>query len=92
MLVKGLNDSVEDARKLVRCLARLKVKINLLPLNPHDKTDLEPPDDDTVQRFRQVLIDKGMTAIVRKRKGADIGAACGQLLADEEDADTDAIG
>jgi 23S rRNA (adenine2503-C2)-methyltransferase len=80
VLVKGINDSGADARALVRRLSKLKVKVNLLPLNPHDKTDLEPPDEVVVERFRQILLDKGMTAILRKRRGADIGAACGQLL------------
>lgn len=80
VLVKGKNDSDAHARKLVKLLMPLRVKVNLLPLNPHDLTDLEPPDDARVAAFQQVLIEKGLTAIVRKRRGADIGAACGQLL------------
>lgn len=80
VLVGGVNDSDAQARELVRLLSSLRVKINLLPLNPHDLTDLEPPDDARVEAFQQILISKGLTAIVRKRRGADIGAACGQLL------------
>jgi 23S rRNA (adenine2503-C2)-methyltransferase len=80
VLVKGINDSDAQARALVRLLSELRVKVNLLPLNPHDLTELEPPDGARVVAFQRVLIDKGLTAIVRRRRGADIGAACGQLL------------
>jgi 23S rRNA (adenine2503-C2)-methyltransferase len=80
VLIAGINDTDQHARELVRLLSRLKVKINLLPLNPHDKTELCPPSSDRVQSFQKILQDKGLTAIVRKRRGADIGAACGQLL------------
>lgn len=80
VLIHGINDSDRHARDLVRLLSRLRVKINLLPLNPHDKTDLSPPTQDRTLAFQKILVDKGLTAIVRKRRGADIGAACGQLL------------
>jgi len=81
VLVKGVNDSDRHARNLVRLLSPLRVKINLLPLNPHDRTELEPPDEERILAFQKILIDKGLTAILRRRRGADIGAACGQLLA-----------
>jgi 23S rRNA (adenine2503-C2)-methyltransferase len=80
VLIGGVNDTDRHARELVRLLSRIRVKINLLPLNPHDKTELLPPTDERVLAFQKVLIDKGLTAILRKRRGADIGAACGQLL------------
>ncbi len=80
VLVKGVNDGDRDAAQLVKLLSRLKVKVNLLPLNPHDKTDLEPPSPKRVQAFQQVLIDKGVSVFLRRRRGEDIGAACGQLL------------
>lgn len=81
VMVKGVNDSDGAARRLAKLLAPLKVKVNLLPLNPHDLTDLMAPDDDRVAAFQQILIDKGLSVFLRKRRGADIGAACGQLLA-----------
>jgi len=81
VLVKGINDSDADARRLVKLLAKLKVKINLLPLNPHDKTDLLPPSDARIFAFQKILLSKGVSAFLRKRRGADINAACGQLLA-----------
>ncbi len=83
VMVKGINDRDSDARNLVRLLSRLRVKINLLPLNPHDLTDLEPPDGARVEAFQQILISKGVSAFMRRRRGADINAACGQLLAIE---------
>ncbi len=81
VLVAGINDSEADARRLVRLLAPLRVKINLLPLNVHDKTELKPPSDAAVLRFQKLLTDKGLSVFLRKRRGDDIGAACGQLLA-----------
>ncbi len=80
VMVKGINDAPDMARKLVRLLSPLKVKVNLLPLNPHDRTDLEPPDADAVARFQEILMAKGLSVFLRKRRGEDIGAACGQLL------------
>lgn len=79
VLVKGINDSEEQARKLVLLLSPLRVKINLLPLNPHDKTDLQPPSDETAAHFQKILTDKGLSVFLRKRRGDDINAACGQL-------------
>ncbi len=81
VLVKGINDSDGDARNLVRLLSSLKVKVNLIPLNPHDKTDLMPPDEGRVAAFQKILTSRGVSAFLRKRRGADINAACGQLLA-----------
>jgi 23S rRNA (adenine2503-C2)-methyltransferase len=80
VLVQNVNDSIRDAKELVKLLSSLRVKVNLLPLNPHDKTDLQPPSDERVSAFQDVLLDKGVSAFVRKRRGADIGAACGQLI------------
>jgi 23S rRNA (adenine2503-C2)-methyltransferase len=81
VLIKYVNDSISDARELVRLLSHLRVKINLLPLNPHDRTDLLPPDEATVLAFQNALIQKGMSVYLRRRRGDDISAACGQLLA-----------
>lgn len=83
VLVKGVNDSDAHARRLVKVLSRLRVKINLLPLNPHDLTDLVAPDEERVLAFQEILTSKGVSAFLRKRRGDDINAACGQLLAIE---------
>jgi 23S rRNA (adenine2503-C2)-methyltransferase len=81
VLVGGVNDSVKDAKKLAKLLSQLPVKVNLMPLNPHDCTDLKPPEERRVLAFQKALVDKGISAFLRRRRGADIGAACGQLLA-----------
>lgn len=80
VLVGGVNDSKKDASDLVKLLSPLRVKVNLLPLNPHDKTDLQPPSEQSVLAFQNVLVQKGVSAFLRRRRGDDIGAACGQLL------------
>ncbi|MBN2341492.1 MAG: 23S rRNA (adenine(2503)-C(2))-methyltransferase RlmN [Deltaproteobacteria bacterium] len=85
VLVKGVNDSDEDARNLVRLLNPIPVKVNLLPLNPHDLSDMEPPDDVRVAAFQQILVSKGISVFMRKRRGDDIKAACGQLLGKKEE-------
>jgi 23S rRNA (adenine2503-C2)-methyltransferase len=78
-LVRGQNDSLDDARALVRLLKGLKVKVNLIPMNPIDASALGPSAWDTVDAFQRVLYDHGVATFVRRRKGADIAAACGQL-------------
>jgi 23S rRNA (adenine2503-C2)-methyltransferase len=80
VLIKGVNDSLETAAKLVRLLSPLRVKVNLLPLNRHDKTVFEPPDEATILKFQNVLVEKGVSVFLRKQRGDDISAACGQLL------------
>ncbi len=84
VLVKGINDSQEHALRLVKLLDGLRVKINLLPLNPHDKTSLLPPSDNVVDKFQKTLVNKGLSVFLRKRRGDSINAACGQLLAEPD--------
>jgi len=79
VLLKDLNDTPQDAHRLVRLLEGIPVKINLLPLNPHDRTSYLPPSANSVQRFQRILHDKGMNALLRTPRGQDIAAACGQL-------------
>jgi 23S rRNA (adenine2503-C2)-methyltransferase len=81
VLVAGVNASEAQAAALARRLEGLRVKVNLIPFNQHQACDLTPPAADAVERFQRVLLDRGVTAIVRKERGADIGAACGQLVA-----------
>ena len=83
VMVRGINDGEDHAKRLVKLLSPLRVKVNLLPLNPHDKTELLPPSDEAVERFQKILVDKGLSVFLRKRRGDDINAACGQLLAVE---------
>ena len=78
VLLGGFNDSPEDARRVVRLLANLRAKVNLIPWNPGD-LPYEEPDAARVEEFRRVLADKGVPAFVRYSRGQDVMAACGQL-------------
>ena len=81
ILMKGVNDSLDDARRLAKLLRPVKAKINLIPFNEHPGSDFKRPDDAHISRFQELLADKHYTVIVRHSKGQDIGAACGQLRA-----------
>ncbi|MFC1839189.1 23S rRNA (adenine(2503)-C(2))-methyltransferase RlmN [Thermodesulfobacteriota bacterium] len=79
ILIKGVNDSPGDALKMVKLLKGLRAKINLIPMNPGPDPAMQPPSNDVILRFQEVLTDNKFTAIIRKSKGQDIMAACGQL-------------
>jgi 23S rRNA (adenine2503-C2)-methyltransferase len=79
ILIKGLNDSVDHARRLAKLLAPLKAKINLIPFNPSDNSEFERPSETSIQAFQAVLLGKHYTSVVRYSKGQEIMAACGQL-------------
>ena len=81
ILIKGINDSREDALKLVKLLAPIRAKVNLIPFNEHEASDFKRPEPKQIIAFLQILLDRDMTAMIRKSKGADISAACGQLKA-----------
>jgi 23S rRNA (adenine2503-C2)-methyltransferase len=80
VLLEGVNDTPEDARRLARLLAGMKAKVNLIPLNPAPGIEFTRPSDERVERFAQILADRHMTVSVRKSRGRDIRAACGQLI------------
>jgi 23S rRNA (adenine2503-C2)-methyltransferase len=80
VLLKGVNDSPEDARRLVKLLHGIKGKVNLLPLNEAAGIPFERPPDERVNRFAQILAERGVTVSVRRSRGRDIRAACGQLI------------
>jgi 23S rRNA (adenine2503-C2)-methyltransferase len=79
VLLKGINDSVDDARRLVKVLHGLKAKINLIPFNPWPGCTLQAPDPKNVLAFEERLKESPFTVMLRKEKGKDILAACGQL-------------
>ncbi|MDY0163117.1 23S rRNA (adenine(2503)-C(2))-methyltransferase RlmN [Desulfobotulus sp.] len=79
ILIQGVNDSLQDARRLARCLNGIKAKINLIPFNEHPGSTFQRPVESHIHAFLKILLDKGYTAIIRWSKGEDIGAACGQL-------------
>ena len=75
-----MNDTPEDARRLVKLLAGIKSKVNLIPLNPAPGIPYERPSDDRVNKFAQIVAEGHLTVSVRKSRGRDIRAACGQLI------------
>ena len=80
VLLEDVNDTPEDARRLVRLLHGIRAKVNLLPLNEAAGIPYARPSDDHVNRFAQILAERGVTVSVRKSRGRDIRAACGQLI------------
>jgi 23S rRNA (adenine2503-C2)-methyltransferase len=80
VMLAGVNDTPEDARRLVSLLSGIKAKVNLIPLNPAPGIPFERPSDERVDRFAQIVADHNVTVSVRKSRGRDIRAACGQLI------------
>jgi 23S rRNA (adenine2503-C2)-methyltransferase len=80
VMLAGVNDSPEDARRLAKLLAGVKSKVNLIPLNAAAGIPFERPSDAVVDAFARVLAEHGVTVSVRKSRGRDIRAACGQLI------------
>jgi 23S rRNA (adenine2503-C2)-methyltransferase len=80
VLLRGVNDSPEDARRLVRLMQGIRNKINLIPLNEAPGIPFSRPSDQEVNGFAKILADHHLTVSVRKSRGRDIRAACGQLL------------
>ena len=83
VMLDGVNDSDEQARQLANLLNRhnIKAKVNLIPHNPADPLPYRPSTDATVERFKNILEAKGIHTFVRRPRGRDIFAACGQLAA-----------
>src|SRR5262245_6049683 len=79
VMLKGINDSLADAKALVRLLAGIPAKINLIPFNPWPGTRYECSDWETIEKFSEVVFNAGYSAPVRTPRGRDILAACGQL-------------
>ena len=79
VMLKGVNDTQDDALRLTRLLKGLRCKVNLIPFNPFPASEFGRPDDAVVKRFQKILLDHHYTAPVRESRGIDISAACGQL-------------
>ena len=90
VMLDGINDSDEQARQLANLLNRhnIKAKVNLIPHNPADPLPYRPSTDERVERFKNILESKGVHAFVRRPRGRDIFAACGQLAARQETLNT----
>jgi len=79
VLIKDFNDSDADARRLVKLLNPIRAKVNLIPLNDDMLEDFRSPDPERVARFQEILMSRSLMAIIRKSRGRDVLAACGQL-------------
>ena len=79
VLLRDVNDNIQDARNLIHLLKGLWCKVNLIPYNPIPGGTFEAPPEIRVRAFQKALLDANMTAIVRKSKGKEVQAACGQL-------------
>jgi 23S rRNA (adenine2503-C2)-methyltransferase len=84
VMLKGVNDSPAEARALVQLLKNIPSKINLIPFNPWPGTDYQCSDDRTINVFAKILNQAGYACPVRKPRGRDILAACGQLKSESE--------
>ena len=80
VMLNDINDSVRDARDLVKCLQGLPSKVNLIPFNKFPGTNYTCSDMNTINAFRDILMKAGIFTITRKTRGDDIDAACGQLV------------
>ena len=78
-LMEGVNDSVEDARRLPGLLDGIPSKVNVIPMNPHADAPYRPPAADVIDRFTAILHAAGVRVTLRRDRGRDIDAACGQL-------------
>jgi 23S rRNA (adenine2503-C2)-methyltransferase len=78
-LIAGLNDSPEEARRLAQLVRGIPCKINVIPMNPHADSQHRPPTPEATERFTADLARSGLRVTLRRPRGADIDAACGQL-------------
>ncbi|MCD7879188.1 MAG: 23S rRNA (adenine(2503)-C(2))-methyltransferase RlmN [Candidatus Gastranaerophilales bacterium] len=81
VLIKGINDSVENAKELAKNIIKLKSNVNLIVYNENEKSPYKKPTGDTIQKFKYILEAAGKKVTIRLERGADIDAACGQLSA-----------
>jgi 23S rRNA (adenine2503-C2)-methyltransferase len=79
VMLDGINDSDADARAMVKLLSNTPCKINLIPFNTFPGTDYKTSSDERIDRFNNILQNAGFTVVVRRTRGDDIDAACGQL-------------
>ncbi len=81
VMLKDVNDSDQDARQLVRLLATIKAKVNLIPHNPAPELPFQASSMERILAFQRILVEAGLPAFIRRPRGQDISAACGQLAA-----------
>ena len=79
VMLEGINDTLQDAKRFLKILRGIPSKINLIPLNEAPGIPFKRPSDESIRKFQEILMEGGLTAIVRVSKGKEISAACGQL-------------
>jgi 23S rRNA (adenine2503-C2)-methyltransferase len=79
VMIRGVNDTPDDAKRLVRLLHGIPVKVNLIPFNEHEGSGFRAPLQESIDYMHRYLLDRHITVITRDSRGADISAACGQL-------------
>ncbi|RQW78264.1 MAG: 23S rRNA (adenine(2503)-C(2))-methyltransferase RlmN [Geobacter sp.] len=79
VLIREVNDTLDDARRLVKLISGIPCKVNLIPFNEHEQSEFRKPDQAAIDIFHKYLLDKHFTVITRSSRGIDISAACGQL-------------
>lgn len=84
-LLAGVNDQPEHARQLLKVLRKLPCKLNLIPFNPFPNSGYRKPSADAILRFKQIIVNGGIVTTVRKTRGDDVDAACGQLVGQVDD-------
>jgi len=85
VMLDGVNDTDQHARELIRLLKGIPTLMNLIPFNPFTGSGYKTSSMKRVEQFSQILIKSGMTTVVRRTRGDDIDAACGQLVGKVED-------
>jgi 23S rRNA (adenine2503-C2)-methyltransferase len=80
VMLAGINDSEQHARRLAKLLSQVPSKVNLIPFNPFPEAPYQASDLETINRFREIILQAGIMTVTRKTRGEDIDAACGQLV------------
>jgi len=84
-LIAGVNDQPEHARQLVKLLRRLPSKLNLIPFNPFPNSGYDRPSNEAIETFKQIMLKGNILTTVRRTRGDDVDAACGQLVGQVKD-------
>lgn len=85
VMLAGVNDTPQHARELIKILQGVRAKMNLIPFNPFPHTTYQRSDTETIHRFRDILMKGGLNTTIRRTRGDDIDAACGQLVGQVKD-------
>jgi 23S rRNA (adenine2503-C2)-methyltransferase len=84
VILDGINDTIEDAKKVLNLVREVPSKVNIIPFNPHHGSEFKRPDDSKVEAFQKFLEKNGVYSTIRYSRGRDILAACGQLKSAQE--------